>query len=71
MKEIKCIFCRRVMETVRPSGVRRFFCWLIGHGISRSEFNTSGVPHPTKKEYCHREQTCVYCREEVGSGSFV
>lgn len=70
MKEIRCTFCQRVMRQVTLTGVRRFFCWVLGHRISRSEFNQSGIPHPDKKEYCHEESTCKYCRKEVSEAWF-
>jgi hypothetical protein len=59
------------MEQVELKGIRRFFCWIFGHRISRSDFNASGVPNPEKEgDYCHQESTCMYCRDEVNCASF-
>lgn len=70
MKEIRCSFCDRVMRQVKLTGARRFFCWLLGHRISRAEFHSDGVKHPEKNEYCHEEHTCKYCRKCVSVCDF-
>ena len=70
MPDIRCTLCKRVIRAVTPLGLRRFFCWLLGHRISFAEINQEGVQHPNGKEYCHEEPTCKYCRKEVSIAKF-